>query len=1026
MRLPTLSFEIEADGTAAIQEINRVRGAVEGVSDSAQEAGTTVEGLGECTQETADGMSDMSGGAQDAARSVERLGSAAENTSGSLNAVLQNAEKIGSSMSKFITLPLTGLYTASVKGAADLVETVGKTEVVFGGFYDRVKEWSESSIATMGIAQSTALDMASLYGDMATGMGFAQESAADMAMELTRLAADMASFKNISIDVAQTALKSVFTGETESLKNLGVVMTQANLQAYALSQGIEKNIQDMTQAEQVTLRYNYVLAQTANAQGDFERTGDSLSNQSRKLTQTLKQMGESYGTLLIPNVTNVVEKLQSAAQWLAELDDGMKDTILTIGLVAAATGPILAIGSKIIQMIQGIKAAMAMASFGPTALAIAAAVAAAAGLVAVFRSTKKEVDETAESYQRVKRLLDKNLQTKVEVDSEELDNLEDKEITVSVTTTEEGPSENVKAFLKEVDELGWEAKDFSVTGSFEVSENTTEEIEAYALALANAATATGDYADAVSKMNELLDERYNARVQEILQQMTEEAKQQAILYNEGIIDEATYNANIHAIIDGAEEARRALNEEKEAAQEANDVLKNGKRGDDYGEYAQQNAKLYEGETLSTEDYKGAAAALQEAYESGADMTEQTTNAKVALEGLKTATVESYEEMIAAKEAYDKAMQTADDTEANAEAQERRVEIAEESAKLVQGMAIGYAPMAADMSTAIENMANDMAETEEEAAALKERLTELFTGEDGELVDKFNFEEFDQHVSDTMDALKQEAEKATEDAETLRTEAETQRTEAAKAFGTSMEEIQSAVGLTSEGMSGLLEIIKSAGVGIDAADAEMIASVQGMVEGMAAELENGSPEVANQVSNLIGAVGDKANEAAGEGKTVGAQITAGVERGLKSGTGSLYRTARQIVENTIREFKQAAQIQSPSKRMRDEVGKMLVRGIGVGAEDEMPSLLSGMKKNMDKVISGAQTAIGGSGNSAVRAAANKISMDYEKLRDVVKEAASEVKMSFSVGKRELATATAESNARAANARQNDLNIGKVRT
>lgn len=102
-------------------------------------------------------------------------------------------------------------------------------------------------------------------------MGLANDSASDMAMALTGLSADMASFYNVGQDVASTALKSIFTGETETLKQFGIVMTDANLQAYALSKGITKSTADMSQAEKVQLRYNYVMSQTALAQGTLQR-----------------------------------------------------------------------------------------------------------------------------------------------------------------------------------------------------------------------------------------------------------------------------------------------------------------------------------------------------------------------------------------------------------------------------------------------------------------------------------------------------------------------------------------------------------------------------------------------------------------------------------------------------------------------------------------------------------------------------------------------------------------------------------
>ena len=123
--------------------------------------------------------------------------------------------------------------------------------------------------------------MAALFGDMATSMGYSQDAAAQMSMALVNLAADLASFKNIGIDQASTALKSIFTGETESLKELGVVMTQANLEAYALAEGYTTAYTAMDQAQQVAVRYQYVLANTQNAQGDFARTSDSTANQLR-------------------------------------------------------------------------------------------------------------------------------------------------------------------------------------------------------------------------------------------------------------------------------------------------------------------------------------------------------------------------------------------------------------------------------------------------------------------------------------------------------------------------------------------------------------------------------------------------------------------------------------------------------------------------------------------------------------------------------------------------------------------------
>ena len=147
---------------------------------------------------------------------------------------------------------ITSLSKQWIDFASDLTETQGKIDVVFENSADSLRKWASTSIQTMGLAKQTALDSAALYGDMGVGMGLTRAQAAEMAMTLTRLGADMASFKNISNDMAQTALKSVYTGETESLKNLGIVMTEANLAEYARSIGLKKKIRPVNRLDKNT------------------------------------------------------------------------------------------------------------------------------------------------------------------------------------------------------------------------------------------------------------------------------------------------------------------------------------------------------------------------------------------------------------------------------------------------------------------------------------------------------------------------------------------------------------------------------------------------------------------------------------------------------------------------------------------------------------------------------------------------------------------------------------------------------
>lgn len=195
---------------------------------------------------------------------------------------------IGSSIKGLISslAPLIGIYQIfelgkqSIELASDLQEVQNVVDVAFGDMAYKIEEFSKTSIEQFGISELTAKKTASTYMAMAKSMGIAEGTASDMAIQLTGLTADMSSFYNISQDVADTALKSIFTGETETLKNYGIVMTQTNLQQFAMSQGITKSVQAMTQQEQTMLRYNYVLQQTALAQGDFARTSDKQLSQA--------------------------------------------------------------------------------------------------------------------------------------------------------------------------------------------------------------------------------------------------------------------------------------------------------------------------------------------------------------------------------------------------------------------------------------------------------------------------------------------------------------------------------------------------------------------------------------------------------------------------------------------------------------------------------------------------------------------------------------------------------------------------
>ena len=258
-----------------------------------------------------------------------------------LQDISDSFQAIGEKMSTFVTLPMLAAGAASIKLASDMGETLNKVDVAFGESANEVLKWSKISVNQMGLAGGTALDAAALFGDMATSMGIARDDAAGMAMSLTQLGADLASFKNIPIQQAMYALNGVFTGETESLKMLGVVMTQTQLQAFALTQGITKQVEKMTEAEMVSLRYAFVLDRTKNAQGDFARTSEGSANQMRIFTESLKELGVQFGEIILPTFTAFITKINEALKGMMDLSPEMRKTIIVFGALAAIIGPVL-------------------------------------------------------------------------------------------------------------------------------------------------------------------------------------------------------------------------------------------------------------------------------------------------------------------------------------------------------------------------------------------------------------------------------------------------------------------------------------------------------------------------------------------------------------------------------------------------------------------------------------------------------------------------------------------------------------
>lgn len=203
---------------------------------------------------------------------------------------------------------------------SDLTEVQNVVDVTFGSLNTEVNRFAENAITQFGLGQTVTKKYVGTFGAMAKAFNFSNKEALAMSETLTGLTGDVASFYNLSSDEAYTKLKSVFTGETETLKDLGVVMTQNALDQYALANGYGKTTSKMSEQEKVALRYKFVLDKLNIANGDFARTSDSWANQTRVLGLRFNELKATLGqgfinifTPIVKGINMVLSKLQVLA-----------------------------------------------------------------------------------------------------------------------------------------------------------------------------------------------------------------------------------------------------------------------------------------------------------------------------------------------------------------------------------------------------------------------------------------------------------------------------------------------------------------------------------------------------------------------------------------------------------------------------------------------------------------------------------------------------------------------------------------
>ena len=261
-----------------------------------------------------------------------------QQTKSATSAVEKQTQKIKSAFGKIgkaigLALSATAIISfgkSCIDLGSALAEVQNVVDVTFGSMSETINQFARNAIVQFGLSETSAKKYTSTMGAMLKSMGFTTQAAASMSMEMTGLAADMASFYNLDSETAFEKIRAGISGETEPLKQLGINMSVANLEAYALSQGITKAYNAMTQQEQAMLRYNYLMQATADAQGDFARTSDGWANQVRILTERFNALKATIGKGLIAVFTPVIRVINELLAHILTLTDAFSNMMSKI------------------------------------------------------------------------------------------------------------------------------------------------------------------------------------------------------------------------------------------------------------------------------------------------------------------------------------------------------------------------------------------------------------------------------------------------------------------------------------------------------------------------------------------------------------------------------------------------------------------------------------------------------------------------------------------------------------------------
>jgi Flp pilus assembly pilin Flp len=320
---------------------------------------------------------------------LNKLGGVAQSQSksitDSMNALSDGMVKAGSKLTTMVTLPIVGIGAAAFTLAADLQDSMGASEQIFGAAGDSVQDWAKSLPAYFGIAESAALTHVNIMGSMLQNIGgLSEQEAAAQGQALLELAGDLTAMYGGTVESAVQALTGALKGNNSMLDNYGMGINEATIKAKALEMGLTDGTAEMSLQAKQAATLALIMEQTADAQGQAAREAGGASGQMRAFKTDILNLTTEIGSHLLPVGTELIAKLREIFDRFKSLSPETQKTIVKIAGFAAAAGPLLIIGGKLIGILSGITKAMHLLKIAFLTNPIGLIVAAIAGLIALL------------------------------------------------------------------------------------------------------------------------------------------------------------------------------------------------------------------------------------------------------------------------------------------------------------------------------------------------------------------------------------------------------------------------------------------------------------------------------------------------------------------------------------------------------------------------------------------------------------------------------------------------------------------